>query len=79
MSTPISSTTPSMTFPVGTVIEDPMAVMKILHRYTDTRMGHIYKVKVLQWKTDVPTATEQPDEIQIYVSVESLSKIKVIE
>ena len=72
-------TTPSKTFEVGAVIEDRNALMKILSRQEKTRVGHIYKVKVLNWKIEVPAAVsqhlEKPDEIYLYVCEESLPNI----
>lgn len=77
---PIGKTEPSITFPVGAVIEDPMMVAEILYKYPKTRTGHIYKVKVLQWKIELPEATKQhlekPDEIYISVFEENMHNIQ---
>ena len=77
---PLGKTEPSIIFPVGAVIEDPMMVAEILHKYPKTRTGHMYKVKVLQWKIDIPErvkqSLEKPDEIHISVFEENMSNIK---
>ena len=77
---PLGKQTPSIIFPVGAVIEDPMMIAEITHQYLKTRTGHMYKVKVLQWKIDLPPHVkahlEKPDEIYITVFGENLDKIK---
>lgn len=76
---PFGTTTPSITFPVGSVIEDRNAVMKVLHLFPKNRVGHTYRVKVLKWKIEVPQRVrehmEKPDEIYLYVCEESLPNI----
>jgi hypothetical protein len=77
---PIGKTEPSITFPVGAVIEDPTIIAEILYKYPKTRTGHVYKVKVLQWKMEVPERVkehlEKPDEIYISVFEENMGNIK---
>lgn len=55
--------------------------MKVLHKFPKSRVGHTYRVKVLQWKIEVPAVVkehmEKPDEIYLYVCEESLSQITV--
>ena len=79
---PIGNQTPSITFPVGAVIEDPMMVAEILYQYPKTRVGHMYKVKVLRWKIEVPESVKQnlqkPDEIYISVLGENMANIQRI-
>lgn len=79
---PIGKTEPSLTFPVGAVIEDPNGVMEILYKYPRTRVGHVYKVKVLQWKIDPPERVkehlENPNELYITVLEENIHNIKRI-
>ena len=79
---PIGKTEPSITFPVGAVIEDPMMVAEILYKYSKTRAGHIYKVKVLKWKIELPEAVKQslekPDETYINVYEENMGNIQRI-
>ena len=77
---PIGKTKPSITFPVGAVIEDPMMVAEILYQYPKTRIGDMYKVKVLKWKMElgenVKMHLEKPDEIHICVVEENLGNIQ---
>lgn len=77
---PIGKTEPSITFPVGAVIEDPMMIAEILYQYPKTRTGHMYKVKVLKWKIELSEAVKQhlekPDEIYISVFEENIANIK---
>jgi hypothetical protein len=77
---PIGKTEPSITFPVGAVIEDPTIIGEILYKYPKTRTGHLYKVKVLKWKLEVPERVkehlEKPDEIHISVFEENMGNIK---
>ena len=77
---PIGKELPSIIFPVGAVIEDPMMIAEIIHFYPKTRSGHVYKVKVLQWKIEVPEGVKQylekPDEIYITVYGENMGNIK---
>ena len=79
---PIGKTEPSITFPVGAVIEDPMMVAEILYKYPKTRSGHMYKVKVLQWKIELPERAKEymPDPNEIYITVfeENIANIKRI-
>ena len=79
---PIGKTEPSITFPVGAVIEDPMMIAEILYKYPKTRVGHVYKVKVLQWKIELSEGVKQhlekPDEIYICVVEENIANIKRI-
>jgi hypothetical protein len=80
---PIGKTEPSIVFPVGAVIEDPMMIAEILHKYPKTRTGHMYKVKVLTWKMELPEGVKQhldkPDEIHISVFEENMANIKRIQ
>ena len=77
---PLGKTTPTITFPVGAVIEDPMMIAEILHKYPKSQIGHTYKVKVKQWKIDVPDRVkshlEKPDEIVILVLEENMANIQ---
>lgn len=79
---PIGKTEPSITFPVGAVIEDPMMIAEILYKFPKTRTGHMYKVKVLQWKIELSETIkkhlEKPDEIYISVFEENMNNIKQI-
>ena len=79
---PIGKTEPSITFPVGAVIEDPMMVAEILHKYPKSRIGHSYRVKVLRWKIDIPDRVKEhsiaPDEMVILVLEENMSSIQRI-
>ena len=78
----LGKTTPSITFPVGAVIEDPMMIAEILHMYPKSQIGHTYKVKVKQWKIDVPPRAKQlldnPDEMVILVLEENMANIQRI-
>lgn len=80
---PIGTTKPSIQFPVGTIIEDPMMVAKILKKATQARVGDCYYVKVLQWKIELSESItkhlEKPDEIWITVLEENIHNIKIIE
>lgn len=71
---------PSIVFPVGAVIEDPMMVAEILYKYPKSRLGHTYKVKVLKWKIELAESVKQhlekPDEIYITVLEENMANIK---
>lgn len=77
---PLGNTEPSVTFPVGAVIEDANGIFEILYKYPKTRIGHVYRVKILQWKITVPSRVtehlETPDEIHITVFEENIANIK---
>ena len=79
---PIGKTEPFTTFPIGAIIEDPMMIAEILHKYPKSQVGHVYKVKVMKWKLDIPERVKQslenPDEIVILVLEENMSNIKRI-
>ena len=79
---PLGKTEPSIVFPVGAVIEDPTTISEILYKFPVTRFGHMYKVKVLQWKIEVPQrikeSLENPDEMYICVLEENIANIKRI-
>ena len=78
--TPAFNTYPSIIYPVGSIIEDQTAVMKI-KRFAKCRSGHSYKVEVLQWKRE-PHANikAQIDEkdMWIFVSADSIQHIQII-
>ena len=78
----ICKTEPSIVFPVGAVIEDQNGIMEILIRYPKARVGHTYKVKVLEWKIPPPEGVKQhlddPNEIHICVFEENIANIKRI-
>jgi hypothetical protein len=75
-------TTPSVIFAPGTVLEDRHAVMEVLYRRERTRVGHLYKVKILEWKTPIPEQVKQhmdnPNEILIVLTEEILPNIKIV-
>lgn len=74
-------TEPSYKFPIGSIIEDPNARMKILE-FKKCRTGHIYKVEVLEWFLPPPDAVSVEMDINnfwILVLAEHISKIKVIQ
>jgi hypothetical protein len=74
------NTFPSTIFPIGTVIEDQTAIMKI-HSFALCRSGHSYKVEVLKWKIEPPTSLkEQLNEksMWIFVSADSMANIKTL-
>ena len=79
---PIGKTKPSIQFPVGTTIEDPMMVAKILKKADSARVGDCYYVKVLQWKIELSEGIKQhlaaPDEIWITVLEENIHNIKIV-
>ena len=79
---PLGKTTPTITFPVGAVIEDPMMIAEILHKYPKSQIGHTYKVRVLKWKIEIPPRVhsflEKPDEIVILVLEENIANIQRI-
>ena len=79
---PLGKTTPSIEFPVGAVIEDPTTISEILYKFPVTRIGHLYKVKVLKWKLEVPQrikqSLEKPDEMYICVLEENIANIRRI-
>lgn len=79
---PIGHQTPSITFPVGAVIEDQKMIAEILFQYPTTRVGHMYKVKILKWKIEPPDYViknlQKPDEIYLSVLGENMDNIKRI-
>ena len=79
---PLGKTEPSITFPVGAVIEDPTMVAEILYKYPKSRLGHNYRVKVLRWKIDPPEKVKEysiaPDEMVILLLEENMANIQRI-
>ena len=72
---------PSVKYPIGTILEDPNAVMKIL-QFKENHSGHGYKVEVLKWKLEPPDEVKKHLDMNnfwILVNADSIPNIKVIE
>jgi len=72
---------PSVTFEVGTILEDTKGVYKVLSGPVKQKVAHLYKVEVLQQKEPIP------DELKIFIDpkiqtlvilAQNLDKIKRI-
>lgn len=72
---------PSIQYPIGTIIEDPNAVMKLL-QFKKCRTGHAYKAEVLKWKIEPSDEVKKHLDMNnfwILVIDRSIENIKVIE
>ena len=72
---------PSIVYPIGTIIEDPNAIMKI-ERFLENHSGHGYKVEVLQWKLEPPDEVKKHLDMKnfwILVNAESVPNIQVLQ
>ena len=74
-------TPPSIVFPIGTIIEDCNAKMKI-KKFYPSRFGHSYQVELLHWNLYPPESVRvhlDMDNFWILVTKETIDKIKVYE
>jgi len=72
---------PSIKFPVGTIIDDPNAIMKT-ERFLENHSGYGYKVEVLKWKLEPPDEVKKHLDMKnfwILVNAESIPNIKVLQ
>lgn len=73
---------PSIEYPVGAVIEDQNAIMKIERFQKDRHGHHLYYCDVIKWKVEPPKGmkTYYPEnKIWIWVRPESVANIMMFE